>query len=179
MGDEGLVDAQDGQLQLVPVHQLQVQRTQTRCEYRTDGDDPQFELRPPAAAALPAPGWYLLSLRLFGDVRGFVERISLRESLIEVEGWAIGSGEREVERLCVEIDGQRHVLDRFDRIGRDDVLRATAKRAGRFGFKFSLPGHAPVEPSDIAVRLRVSIGNSRNQVSYPLQMAVGSVIETI
>jgi ABC-type polysaccharide/polyol phosphate transport system ATPase subunit len=138
--------------------------------YRDIVSDSSFKLREQAGVQDPL---------LFGDVRGFVERISLRENLIEVEGWAIGSGEREVELLCVEIDGQRHVIDRFDRIGRDDVLRATAKRAGRFGFKFSLSGHAPVEPTDIAVRLRVSIGNSRNQVSYPLQMAVGSVIEAI
>ncbi|ALN92796.1 MULTISPECIES: glycosyltransferase family 2 protein [Lysobacter] len=71
MGDEGLVDAQDGQLQLVPVHQLQAQRTQARCEYRTDGDDPQFELRASSAAALPAPGWYLLTMR-FGLDEGAI-----------------------------------------------------------------------------------------------------------
>lgn len=114
---------------------------------------------------------------LFGDVRGFVERISLRGDDIEVEGWAIGDRDREVETLCVELDGERHLVDRFERVGRDDVLRATAKRAGRFGFRFSLPHRDQVDIEDVALRLRVSIGNSRNQISHPLQMATGSVVE--
>lgn len=114
---------------------------------------------------------------LFGDVRGFVERISLRGDEIEVEGWAIGDRDREVDALCVEIDGERHLVDRFERVGRDDVLRATAKRAGRFGFRFSLRHRDRVDIADVALRLRVSIGNSRNQISHPLQMATGSVVE--
>lgn len=114
---------------------------------------------------------------LFGDVRGFVERISLRGDEIEVEGWAIGDRDREVETFCVDLDGERHLIDRFERVGRDDVLRATAKRAGRFGFIFSLPHRDQVDIEDVALRLRVSIGNSRNQISHPLQMATGSVVE--
>lgn len=114
---------------------------------------------------------------LFGDIRGFVERISLRGDQIEVEGWAIGDKEREVDVLCVEMDGELHLVSGFERVGRDDVLRATAKRAGRFGFRLSLPRRSRFEVSDMAQRLRVCIGNSRSQMGPPLQMAVGSVVE--
>ncbi|ALN92794.1 ABC transporter ATP-binding protein [Lysobacter gummosus] len=114
---------------------------------------------------------------LFGDISGFVEKIRLREGLIEVEGWAIGDRGREVEVLCVEIDGESRFLERFDRVERDDVLRATAKRSGRFGFRFALGHPDSADPADIAVRLRVSAGMARNRLGAPLQMVAGGIVE--
>ncbi|SDW34936.1 ABC transporter ATP-binding protein [Lysobacter enzymogenes] len=114
---------------------------------------------------------------LFGDVRGYIERIRLQERSIEVEGWAIGEREREAENLWVELDGRHSKLDAFERVMREDVVRATARRSGRFGFRFRLPAQWPQDPSDIAVRLRVSVGNARHPIGHPLHMATGSVVE--
>lgn len=112
---------------------------------------------------------------LFGDVSGFVERIRLCDGAIEVEGWAIGDRGREVAVLCVELDGADQMVERFDRIERDDVLRATAKRSGRFGFRFSIqPG--PIDPEGLAVRLRVSAGSSRTRLGPPLNVLTGAVV---
>lgn len=114
---------------------------------------------------------------LLGDVHGFVERIKFRRDGIEVEGWAIGDKGTEIDLLRVELDGQQHLLDRFERIGRDDVLRVTSRKSGRYGFRFLLPSDAAICPDSIGVRLSVSVGSVKSRLSYPLQMAVGTVIE--
>ena len=114
---------------------------------------------------------------LFGDTRGLIERISVRGRTVEVEGWAIGEHGREVEVLRVELDGLSQVLERFDRVGRDDVLRAMGKRAGRFGFRFAVDHEHAIDAGDIAARLRVSAGRNARQLSLPLGMAPGGVVE--
>lgn len=114
---------------------------------------------------------------LFGDVRGFIERVKLRRDAIEVEGWAVGDKGGEVDVLHVEIDGQRHLLQTFERIERGDVLRATSRKTGQYGFRFILPNSEAINSDDVGARLQVSVGSLKSRLSYPLQMAVGNVIE--
>lgn len=114
---------------------------------------------------------------LFGHARGYVERIRLGNGAIEVEGWAIGEREREVEALWVELDGRQRKVEAFERVLRHDVLRATARNGGHFGFRFHIATVEPHDPSDIDRRLRVSVGNSRHSLGHPLLLAIGGVVE--
>lgn len=104
---------------------------------------------------------------LFGDASGFVEKIGLREGRIEVEGWAIGDRGREVEVLCVEIGGERRFIESFDRIEREDVLRALAKRSGRYGFRFVLADPLWAEHDSLRAML-ISAGAAREALGAPL-----------
>lgn len=114
---------------------------------------------------------------LFGDIKGLVERISVRNRSVEVEGWAMVDHGREIGVLCVELDGRREILGSFDRVDRVDVLRATAKRSGRFGFRFVLNSNEVIPGDGIAMRLRVSVGSDRKRLSLPLSFAQGGMIE--
>lgn len=114
---------------------------------------------------------------LFGDIKGLVERISLRGRAVEVEGWAMADHGNEIGVLCVELDGRRKILDSFDRVDRVDVLRATAKRSGRFGFRFVLDSEEAIAGDGIAARLRVSVGRDSTRLSPPLNFAQGGLIE--
>lgn len=114
---------------------------------------------------------------LFGDVRGFVERIRLLPRGIEVEGWAIGEKGREAEALQVDFDGSHYRLDTFERIGRDDVLRAAARRSGTYGFRFVLPCADVADLPSIGLRLNVSVVSAKDKIGQPLQTAVGVIVE--
>ena len=115
---------------------------------------------------------------LFGNASGFVEKIRVREGRIEVEGWAIGERGREIEVLCVELDGRRHFIEDFDRVERDDVLRALAKRSGRYGFRFTWvdpvgDGHESLHA------MLVSAGMVRERLGAPLQHVANALqVET-
>lgn len=105
---------------------------------------------------------------LFGNASGFVEKVRIREGRIEIEGWAIGDRGREIEVLCVEVDGQRRFIEGFDRVEREDVLRALAKRSGRYGFRFAFADPAGRERESLQTML-VSAGMERERLGAPLQ----------
>lgn len=106
---------------------------------------------------------------LFGQVSGFVEKIRVRGERIEVEGWAIGERGREVAVLCVEWRGERRFIEGFDRVEREDVLRAMARRSGRFGFRFALCEPSAARAGEALDSLLVSAGMQRERLGAPLQ----------
>ncbi|QQQ02622.1 ABC transporter ATP-binding protein [Lysobacter enzymogenes] len=114
---------------------------------------------------------------LFGDVSGFVERIRLLPRGIEVEGWAIGEKGREADAFQVDLDGRRYRLDAFERVGREDVLRAASRASGKYGFRFVLQDAEAADPLGITARLSVSVVNARGRVGIPLQSACGIIVE--
>lgn len=114
---------------------------------------------------------------LFGQVSGFVEKIRVRGECIEVEGWAIGERGREVAVLCVELGGERRFVEAFDRIEREDVLRAMAKRSGRFGFRFALAGPAAADAREVLDSLLISAGMARERLGAPLQRVANALVE--
>ncbi|QWP78822.1 ABC transporter ATP-binding protein [Lysobacter sp. K5869] len=114
---------------------------------------------------------------LFGEVSGFVEKIRISADAIEVEGWAISDRGREIEVLCVEYDGRTRFVEGFERIERDDVLRATARKSGRFGFRFAVDGLGEAGPERLARELHVCVGMTRERLGAPLRMVAGGTVE--
>lgn len=111
---------------------------------------------------------------LFGNASGFVEKIRVREGRLEIEGWAVGERGREIEVLCVEIGGQRHFIEGFERVEREDVLHALAKRSGRYGFRCSFAD--PVDGRHESLRtLLVSAGMARERLGAPLQRVANAL----
>lgn len=114
---------------------------------------------------------------LFGDIVGLVERVRMGDGRIEVEGWAVDGKGAQVKQLCVELDGQRHMIERFEQIDRDDVRRHLAKQ-GEFGFRFAIEQGANIESVDLAARLHVSAGSAGGRLGAPLPLARGAILES-
>jgi hypothetical protein len=113
---------------------------------------------------------------LFGESLGLVERISSTPEAITVEGWVTSDNGDEVGAVCVELDGQRHLLEEFEKIDRDDVRRHLGKRKGRFGFRVRVSATRG-GTDDIASRLRVSAGVTSCKLGAPLPFASGGIVE--
>lgn len=114
---------------------------------------------------------------LFGDIVGLVERVRMGDGRIEVEGWAVDGKGAQVKQLCVELDGQRHMIERFEQIDRDDVRRHLAKQ-GEFGFRFAIEQDVNIESVDLAARLHVSAGSAGGRLGAPLPLARGAILES-
>ena len=114
---------------------------------------------------------------LFGDIVGLVERVRMGDGRIEIEGWAVDGKGAQVKQLCIEIDGQRRMIERFEQIDRDDVRRHLAKQ-GEFGFRFAIEQDANIEPTDLAARLQISAGSASGRLGAPLPLARGAIVES-
>lgn len=114
---------------------------------------------------------------LFGDIVGLVERVRMGDGRIEVEGWAVDGKGAQVKQLCVEVDGQRHMIERFEQIDRDDVRRHLAKQ-GEFGFRFAIEQGVNIESVDLASRLQISAGSASGRLGAPLPLARGAIVES-
>lgn len=113
---------------------------------------------------------------LFGESLGVIERISSATGSVTVEGWVTSDNGDEVGAVCVELDGQRHLFEEFEKIDRDDVRRHLGKRKGRFGFRVRVLD-ARLCADDIASRLRVSAGSTGRKLGAPLPFASGGIVE--
>jgi ABC-type polysaccharide/polyol phosphate transport system ATPase subunit len=114
---------------------------------------------------------------LFGESLGLVERISSTANTITVEGWVTSDNGDEVGALCVELDGERHVFEQFEKIDRDDVRRHLGKRKGQFGFRVEVVGRDT--GGEIAPRLKVSAGASKGRLGPPLSLAHAGIVERV
>jgi ABC-type glutathione transport system ATPase component len=112
---------------------------------------------------------------LFGESLGLVERISRTEATVTIEGWVTDDSGGEVETLCVELDGRRHLFETFERVDRDDVRRHLGKRKGHFGFKLKVG--ARLSGDDVLARLKVSAGAAKGSLGAPLPFVRAGIIE--
>ena len=115
---------------------------------------------------------------LFGQSAGVLERIRCAGGVLEVEGWAVDERGREVEVLCVDLDGERHVLDNVRRTERTDVQHYLGKSSGAFGFQFSLPAVSSAEAGrGVLERLRVSAGRTADRLGASLPFLKAGTLE--
>lgn len=114
---------------------------------------------------------------LFGDVAGVIERVRVDGDILVVEGWASDRNEREVDVVCIEIDGHRVISDAFERLEREDVRLHLGRRAGRFGFRVEVPLAPDIARPGLADRLAISTGPSAARLGRPLPLARASIIE--
>jgi ABC-type polysaccharide/polyol phosphate transport system ATPase subunit len=112
---------------------------------------------------------------LFGDPLGFVERVSHTADGLSIEGWVTDDSGDEVQALCVEVEGHRHLFDNFEKIDRDDVRRHLGKRRGRFGFKVQLD--PKMSSREGLGRLKVSAGSSRGSIGAPLPFTRAAALD--
>lgn len=115
---------------------------------------------------------------LFGHTQGVVERIRATHDSLEVVGWAMDDRGREAAVACLEFAGQKHVLDNFERVQRDDVNDYLGKRAGQYGFRLALALEHPVAAEELVDDLRVSVGRNVSRLGAPLSLVRASVVET-
>lgn len=115
---------------------------------------------------------------LFGNSIGVVERIRSSHDGVWVEGWAVGDRGSEIDVVCVELDGHKQFLDKFQRVDRDDVRRHLAKRSGNYGFSFELNSHGIDDPAGLPSRLKISVGSSEKHLGAPLPLALSGIFES-
>lgn len=126
------------------------------------------EIRDAAALADPV---------LFGNSQGVLERIRYGEGQVEVTGWGVDDRGKEPGVICLELGGQRHLLERFERIQRDDVNDFLGKRNGMFGFKATLVLEPAVDGAGLVRDIKVSLGSSVSKLGPPLPLVRASVFE--
>lgn len=112
---------------------------------------------------------------LFGDPLGFVEKVLQTGDALTIEGWVTDDDGGEVHALCVELDGQRHLFENFEKVDRDDVRRHLGRRRGRFGFRVQLD--PKLSRYEGLGRLKVSAGSSGGAIGAPLPFTRAAAIE--
>ncbi|MBA3928427.1 MAG: hypothetical protein C0521_02440 [Xanthomonas sp.] len=115
---------------------------------------------------------------LFGSTTGVVERIRAVGGLLEVSGWAVDERGKEPVVVCLELGGEKHLVEAFERIQRDDVSSYLGKTSGKYGFRVSLPLPGAIDAAHLVEHLRVSVGKSTSRLSPPLPLVRASVVET-
>ena len=114
---------------------------------------------------------------LFGNTQGIVEKIRVSANSVEVVGWGIDEKGREPAVLCLEFGGQKHLIEKFERVQRDDVNTHLAKRSGRYGFSAVLALEGPADGEALVSEMKVSVGASVSRLGPPLPLVRGSVLE--
>ena len=114
---------------------------------------------------------------LFGDTRGVIERIRATRGSLEVEGWAVDDRGREAAVVCLEFDGQKHLLEMFERVQREDVNDYIGKREGMYGFRLSLALEQPIAARELIERLQVRVGRNVSRLGTPLSLVRSSLVE--
>ncbi|GAB2510986.1 ABC transporter ATP-binding protein [Lysobacter humi (ex Lee et al. 2017)] len=114
---------------------------------------------------------------LFGGVAGVIERIRLDHEVLAIEGWAADGQEREVAVVCVEVDGRAQFFEDFERLDRDDVRLHLGRKRGRFGFRIELRVPITAVAHELAERVSVSTGASRQKLGRPLPLARAGIVE--
>lgn len=115
---------------------------------------------------------------LFGSTTGVVERIRAVGGVLEVSGWAMDERGKEPAVVCLELGGEKHLVEAFERIQRDDVSSYLGKTSGKYGFRVSLPLPGASDAAHLVEHLRVSVGKSTSRLSPPLPLVRASVVET-
>lgn len=115
---------------------------------------------------------------LFGNSVGLIERIKTSASGVQLEGWAVNGKAGEIDVVCVEFNGERHLFEKPELVDRPDVRLHLAKRSGNFGFRVTVDKAITGDPAAILDTLKVSVGSSASQLGAPLPIAMASIIET-
>jgi len=115
---------------------------------------------------------------LFGSTTGVVERIRAAGGALEVSGWAMDERGKEPAVVCLEFSGEKHLIETFERIQRDDVSSYLGKTSGKYGFRVSLPLLEATDTAHLVEHLRVSVGKNTSRLSPPLPLVRASVVET-
>ncbi|MBD9436744.1 ABC transporter ATP-binding protein [Pseudoxanthomonas sp. PXM03] len=115
---------------------------------------------------------------LFGSTTGVVERIRAAGGVLEVSGWAMDERGKEPAVVCLEFAGEKHLIETFERVQRDDVSSYLGKASGKYGFRVSLPLLEAADPAHLVENLRVSVGKNTSRLSPPLPLVRASVVET-
>lgn len=115
---------------------------------------------------------------LFGSSQGVLERVRFAGDQVEVVGWGIDDKGKQATVVCVEFSGEKHLLERFERVRRDDVNDFLGKRGGEYGFKAVLVLGSSGGDGAMLREIKVSIGSSAANLGPPLPMVRASVVES-
>lgn len=126
------------------------------------------EIRDAAAQADPV---------LFGSSQGVIERVRLADGQLEVTGWGIDDNGKQPAVICLEFGGEKHLLERFERVRRDDVNDFLGKRGGDYGFRVILVLEPNIDDADVLRDIKVSLGPSASRLGPPLPFVRASVVE--
>jgi len=115
---------------------------------------------------------------LFGSTTGVIERIRAVGGILEVSGWAMDERGKEPAVVCLEFAGEKHLMEIFERIQRDDVSSYLGKASGKYGFRVTLPLQGATDAAHLVENLRVSVGKNTSRLSPPLPLVRASIVET-
>ncbi|QWF15860.1 ABC transporter ATP-binding protein [Lysobacter capsici] len=113
---------------------------------------------------------------IFGDSIGAIEQVRGDGRRLLIEGWAVSAG-NEAKSLSFELDGVRRIVAQFERVERDDVRRFLAKKAGKYGFRFTVDEVDMHDLPALAARILVSVGNSPQNLGAPLPLVASPIIK--
>jgi ABC-type polysaccharide/polyol phosphate transport system ATPase subunit len=114
---------------------------------------------------------------LFSNTIGLIDRVRIGSDGVEVSGWAVSDNGHEVGVLCVEMDGDRRLIEAFERVDRQDVRLHLGRRSGKFGFRLAIAANSDICPDTLPGRMTICAGKNERELGPPLGVINSAIVE--
>ena len=118
------------------------------------------EAEAPAALARPLP---------FKGTKICIDEISLKRGRLHVKGWALDCAGAAPAILALEVDGTRHVFERYEVRPRPDVQKHYSLPHASCGYLLTLSFDQSIDPDELKSKVSLYGGQSLDALSGPFR----------